>query len=72
MAWKVFPSKITAEFGERFPDGIPKEMVPLERMGSEEEMAGTILYLASKAGGYCDGSVLLFDGGVMTVKPSSY
>jgi len=51
---------------------IPKEIIPAQRFGNEEEMAGTILYLASRAGGYCNGSVLLVDGGVMAINPSSY
>ena len=29
---------------------MPKELVPQQRMGNEEELAGTILYLASKVG----------------------
>jgi hypothetical protein len=27
-------------------------------MGNEEELAGTVLYLASKAGGYCNGEII--------------
>lgn len=27
---------------------MPKELVPQQRMGNEEELAGTVLYLASK------------------------
>ena len=51
---------------------IPKSLVPAERIGNEDEMAGTILYLASKAGGYCNGSVLIVDGGVLSIHPSTY
>jgi NAD(P)-dependent dehydrogenase (short-subunit alcohol dehydrogenase family) len=49
-----------------------KEYVPQQRFGSEEEMAGTILYMASRAGGYLNGSVVLVDGGTMSIHPSSY
>ncbi|KAL2827511.1 hypothetical protein BJY01DRAFT_261871 [Aspergillus pseudoustus] len=41
----------------------PMELIPLTRSGTDEEMAGTILYLASKAGGYVNGHVLVVDGG---------
>ncbi|KAL2871459.1 SDR family NAD(P)-dependent oxidoreductase [Aspergillus lucknowensis] len=41
----------------------PRELIPLRRSGTDEEMAGTILYLASKAGGYVNGHVLVVDGG---------
>lgn len=51
---------------------MPKALVPAQRIGAEEEMAGTILYLASKAGGYCNGSVVLVDGGVLSIHPSTY
>jgi hypothetical protein len=35
-------------------------------------MAGAILYLTSRAGGYVNGAVLLTDGGEMAVSTSSY
>lgn len=41
---------------------MPRTLVPRQRMGKEEEMAGTVLYLASKAGGYCNGQFDLADG----------
>jgi NAD(P)-dependent dehydrogenase (short-subunit alcohol dehydrogenase family) len=42
------------------------------RFGTEEEMAGTILYLASRAGAYCDGLILTNDGGRLAIIPSTY
>jgi NAD(P)-dependent dehydrogenase (short-subunit alcohol dehydrogenase family) len=47
-------------------------MVPEERFGRPEEIGGTLLYLASKAGGYCNGLVLLADGGYLGHHPSAY
>lgn len=44
-------------------DKVAKSTV-LGRIGSPEEMAGAALFLASKAGGYCTGTVLLIDGGL--------
>ncbi|KAL1839261.1 hypothetical protein VTJ49DRAFT_1698 [Mycothermus thermophilus] len=45
---------------------------PSQRFGGDEEMAGTILYLVSRAGAYCNGSVMVMDGGRLGVMPSSY
>ncbi|KAG0651426.1 Short-chain dehydrogenase reductase SAT3 [Hyphodiscus hymeniophilus] len=70
-----FLSKITENFAKQFePTGgvMPKEYVPQQRMGNEEEVAGTILYMASRAGGYLNGSVVLVDGGTLSIHPSSY
>lgn len=50
---------------------VPKEMVPLQRMGEDHEMGGTMLYLASKAGAYCNGAVIVLDGGRLTLFPST-
>jgi NAD(P)-dependent dehydrogenase (short-subunit alcohol dehydrogenase family) len=49
-----------------------KELYPAERVGTEEDMAGVILYLTSHAGGYCNGSVLVTDGGRLSVLPSTF
>jgi NAD(P)-dependent dehydrogenase (short-subunit alcohol dehydrogenase family) len=46
--------------------------VPLQRAGTEEDMAGLILYLTSRAGGYVTGTVLLTDGGRLSVNPAVY
>ncbi|GAM41181.1 hypothetical protein TCE0_041f14115 [Talaromyces pinophilus] len=43
---------------------------PLRRLGNEEDMGGTILYLASKAGAYTNGTIMLVDGAVMHSMPS--
>ncbi len=50
----------------------PKERIPAERTGSTEDMAGTILYLTSRAGAYCNGLVVVTDGGRLSVTPATY
>ncbi|KAI9691184.1 MAG: hypothetical protein M1822_008804 [Bathelium mastoideum] len=49
-----------------------KSFIPGERIGSEEDMAGTILYMASRAGAYLDGNIMLVDGGRLSILPSAY
>ncbi|KAK4098491.1 NAD(P)-binding protein [Parathielavia hyrcaniae] len=46
--------------------------LPSRKFGGDEEMAGTLLYLASRAGAYCNGTVLMMDGGRLGVMRSSY
>ena len=46
--------------------------IPARRFGGEEEMGGTVLYLASRAGSFCNGLVLVNDGGRLGVTTSSY
>jgi len=46
--------------------------IPTKKFGSEEEIAGMVLYLASRAGSYCNGSILVADGGRMAVTTASY
>jgi NAD(P)-dependent dehydrogenase (short-subunit alcohol dehydrogenase family) len=41
------------------------QMTPLRRMGTVEEIGGTAVYLASKAGGFVNGHNLVVDGGTM-------
>ena len=39
------------------------ELVPLKRAGREDDIAGTAIWLASPAGSYIDGQVIVVDGG---------
>lgn len=66
----VYPSELASPI---IGTGIfPKEAIPAERIGTEEEMAGTILYITSRAGAYLNGNVLVTDGGRLSVTPSTY
>jgi len=59
--------------GDPTKDGaFDKNYIPATRIGSEEDMAGTALYLASRAGAYLNGLSLVIDGGRLSVLPSTY
>lgn len=47
-------------------------MVPLARAGDQSDMSGVMLYLASRAGAYCNGSVIVSDGGRLGNFPSTF
>lgn len=49
-----------------------REAIPQTRAGSEEDFAGLILFLCSRAGSYISGSVLVTDGGRLSVHPATY
>ncbi|GKT97537.1 putative short chain dehydrogenase [Colletotrichum tofieldiae] len=43
------------------------DQVPAKRAGNEQDIAGAVLYLASRAGAYVDGINLCVDGGRILV-----
>jgi NAD(P)-dependent dehydrogenase (short-subunit alcohol dehydrogenase family) len=43
--------------------------VPAGRIGTEEDMAGTAIYLASRAGDYVVGATIAVDGGIVYANP---
>lgn len=49
-----------------------KSIIPEERPGDEQDIAGAILFLVSRAGAYINGNVLVTDGGRLGVVPSTY
>jgi NAD(P)-dependent dehydrogenase (short-subunit alcohol dehydrogenase family) len=59
-----FPSKMTAGVQKVMGDKITAG-VPLKRWGEPADMAGTAIYLASKAGAYVSGVVIPVDGGIV-------
>jgi NAD(P)-dependent dehydrogenase (short-subunit alcohol dehydrogenase family) len=46
--------------------------IPAKRYGGESEMAGTVLYLASRAGSFVNGLAFVTDGGKLSISQSSY
>lgn len=63
---------MTVKAGLKTVNELPKELVPVRRMGDEKEMAGTLLFLASKAGAYNNGTVIVVDGGRLTGFPTTF
>ncbi|KAJ5187295.1 short-chain dehydrogenase [Penicillium cf. viridicatum] len=72
----VYPSELaSALIGNRKPEEEEFEdqrFIPARRFGGDEEMAGAILYLTSRAGSYSNGSILLTDGGRLSVMTGTY
>jgi NAD(P)-dependent dehydrogenase (short-subunit alcohol dehydrogenase family) len=60
-----FESQMMKATLDRFGDMIRKQN-PRGRIGEPEDMAGTAIYLASRAGSYVTGAVLPVDGGSVT------
>lgn len=74
----MFPSEMTdghSAFLNNDPSkegGVSKQVCPLERAGSEDDIAGTALFMMSKAGGYLSGNITVVDGGRMGEMPATY
>ena len=60
-----FESKMMAATLDAFGDMI-RASNPLGRIGEPEDVAGTAIFLASRAGAYCTGAVIPVDGGMST------
>ncbi|ETS75037.1 hypothetical protein PFICI_13521 [Pestalotiopsis fici W106-1] len=70
----TFPSENTEDL-VKFFDANPevlKEIFPVGRLGNTEDISGLILWLSSRAGSYVSGSIVLVDGGALSVRPASY
>jgi NAD(P)-dependent dehydrogenase (short-subunit alcohol dehydrogenase family) len=61
-----FESKMMAATLEAFGDQI-RAQSPLKRIGRPDDMAGTAIFLASRAGAYLTGTVIPVDGGLATL-----
>ncbi|KAF2489785.1 3-oxoacyl-reductase [Lophium mytilinum] len=48
------------------------DIVPLTRIGNDEDAAGALLFLCSRAGAYINGNILISDGGRMSIVPATY
>ncbi|KAL0097952.1 hypothetical protein J3Q64DRAFT_1716029 [Phycomyces blakesleeanus] len=60
----AFPSKMMQATLDAFSDIIIAS-IPVGRLGSPEDIAGTCIYLSSRAGQYTTGAIIKVDGGVV-------
>lgn len=51
---------------------MPPDRSPAERTGSEQDIAGIILFMASQAGAYLNGEMTVTDGGRLALLPAIY
>jgi len=58
-----FESKMTKVVLEKFSQAF-EEKCPRQRIGTPEDMAGTAIFLASRAGAYVNGAIITVDGGL--------
>jgi NAD(P)-dependent dehydrogenase (short-subunit alcohol dehydrogenase family) len=57
--------------GSKF-GSVEQTVVPLTRVGTDEDMAGATLFLCSRAGAYINGLALNTDGGRLGIVPATY
>lgn len=62
-----FESKMMAETLEQYGDELVG-MIPLRRIGRPDDIAGTTLFLASRAGAYLTGALIPLEGGLITTR----
>ena len=59
--------------GNGISDGsFPRDMIPLTRGGSEQDLAGLIVWMTSASGGYLNGNIMVSDGGRLATVPATY
>lgn len=63
----LFESKMTSFFIDAAKANA-EEGFPLQRIGRPDDMAGTAIFLASRAGSYVTGAVIPVDGGFATLR----
>jgi 3-oxoacyl-[acyl-carrier protein] reductase len=63
----IAPGFIVTEMTDKLPDPVKeaaKEMIPLRRFGTTDDVAKAVAFLASDEAGYITGQVLCVDGGM--------
>lgn len=70
LATLVYPTEMTNHWVDK--GVVLPEEYPGGRFGDELDMAGAILFLASRAGGFVNGQILISDGGKLGTIPATY
>ena len=63
----VSPGFINSEMTEKIPENIKKDLlskIPLNRMGSGEDVSNAVAYLASESASYITGETIHVNGGM--------
>ncbi|KAL4885691.1 hypothetical protein BJY04DRAFT_231111 [Aspergillus karnatakaensis] len=72
----LFPTDLTTNLihgtDPTVEGAFPPEQIPAERAGTPQDIMGPLLYLASRAGAYCNGNCVITDGGRLSVTPATY
>lgn len=63
-----FTTRMTSAIPKSHMDEMP-DIVPLNRLGRPDDIAGACVYLCSKAGAYVTGILLPIDGGLSRARP---
>lgn len=66
----LFPSRMTRWAFESELVGSVLESIPMKRAGTPEDVGGTAIYLASRAGAYLTGVIIPVSGGLATIDSS--
>jgi NAD(P)-dependent dehydrogenase (short-subunit alcohol dehydrogenase family) len=59
----LFPSKMTAFMMPGGDGSSVAQFIPMGRIGRPSDIIGTVVYLASQAGGFTTGAIIKVDGG---------
>lgn len=62
----VYTDGVKAQFGEGFSEGLGR--IPMGRLGTPEDIAGPVLFLASDDAKYVTGQTIIIDGGQTIVE----
>ncbi|XP_014553719.1 hypothetical protein COCVIDRAFT_40250 [Bipolaris victoriae FI3] len=76
LAPGIFPSDMTTGIigglNPQHSEMLDKSVIPAERTGCEQDIAGAVLWMAGLAGSYLNGSVVVVDGGRLGMLTSTY